>query len=149
MNMHAEQSTTVRGIVRAIEGDAALVEVEQGGCGRCHEEGGCGGQNLTQMFCSGPKSYQVANTFGAALGERVLIAVPAGSVRRTANLAYGLPLLGIIGGAALGTALAGDGGGVAGALLGGALVFAWVRRQTTGGAGKFSPRPHIVDRLDT
>ena len=40
-------------------------------------------------------------------------------------------------------------GAVAGALLGGVLVFAWVRRQTTGGAGKFSPRPHIVDRLDT
>ncbi len=148
MDKHAEPST-VRGIVRDIEGAAALVEVEQGGCGRCHEEGGCGGQNLTQMFCSGPKSYRVDNALGAQAGERVLIAVPAGSVRRTANLAYGLPLLGIIGGAVLGTAFAADLGGVLGALLGGGLVFAWVRRQTAADSGNFSPRPHIVDRLDS
>lgn len=142
------EHSTVRGVVRAVENGEALVEIEQGGCGRCHEEGGCGGQNLTQMFCAGPKSYRVENTVGARPGDHVVVAVAAGSVRRTANLAYGLPLLGIIGGALAGTAFAGDTGGVAGALLGGGSVFAWVRHRTMG-AGNFSPRPHIVDRADS
>lgn len=139
--------STVRGLVRAVEGAEALVEVEQGGCGRCHEEGGCGGQNLTQMFAAGPKAYRVDNPLGAAPGERVLVAIEAGSVRRTANLAYGLPLLGIIGGAVLGTAWAGDPGGVAGALLGGGAVLLAVRRKTQAGAGNPAARPHIVDRI--
>lgn len=103
-----DESITVRGVVRALDGDDALVEVEQGGCGRCHEEGGCGGQQLTQMFCSGPKSYRAENTIGAHVGDRVVVATSPGSIRRTANLAYGMPLLGAIGGALAGMFLGGD-----------------------------------------
>lgn len=84
--------TTIRAVVRALDGAHADVEVEQGGCGRCHEKGGCGGQQLTQMFCSGPKTYRVSNTVGAEVGDSVTIAIAAGSVRKTANLAYILPL---------------------------------------------------------
>ena len=88
--MNSEPST-VRAIVREINQADALVEVEQGGCGRCHEPGGCGGQQLTQMFCSTPKTYRVANEIGAGVGDRVTIAIAADSVRRTANLAYVQP----------------------------------------------------------
>lgn len=145
--MAHQQGSTVRAVVRAIDGPLALVEVEQGGCGRCHEEGGCGGQNLTQMLCSGPRSYRVSNPIAAQIGERVVVAIEAGSVRRTANLIYGLPLLGIIFGALLGTALAGDPGGVGGALIGGAAVLWVVRRRTAPSAGFSAPRPHIVERI--
>ena len=68
--MNSEPST-VRAIVREINQADALVEIEQGGCGRCHEPGGCGGQQLTQMFCSTPKTYRVANEIGAGVGDRV------------------------------------------------------------------------------
>lgn len=136
----------VRAIVRSLDGGDALVEVEQGGCGRCHEKGGCGGQHLTQMFCSGPRTYRLANRVGATAGERVTIAIAAGSIRRTANLAYGLPLTATIVGALLGTWQAGDLGGIAGAAGGLALAFAGVRILAGRGAGNPLSRPHIVSR---
>jgi sigma-E factor negative regulatory protein RseC len=98
------------------------------------------------MFCSGPRTYRVANRLGAAAGERVTIAVAAGSIRRTANLAYGLPLTATIAGALLGTWQAGDLGGIAGAAGGLALAFAGVRFLAGRGAGNPVSRPHIVSR---
>lgn len=141
-----EENSTIRAVVRSVDGDQALVEVEQGGCGRCHEKGGCGGQHLTQMFCSGPKTYRVDNLVAASVGERVTVAIAAGSVRRTANLAYGVPLLSVLIGATLGTQIGGDLGAVLGA--GGGLVLSvfYVRFRSRDGSGKFTERPHIISR---
>ena len=140
------EETTIRGRVRALEADEALVEVEQGGCGRCHEEGGCGGQQLTQMFCSGPKSYRVANPHGAQVGDQVTVAIAAGTIRQTANLAYGLPLTVTIAGAAIGTQINGDLGAMIGAAIGvvGSLIYIRRRAQSTG--GNLASRPYIVSR---
>lgn len=138
--------STVRGVVRAIDGLQAVVEIEHGGCGRCHEEGGCGGQQLTQMFCSGPKTYNVDNSLGALLGERVTIAIADGSVRRTANLAYGVPLISAIAGAALGAPLSGDAGAILGAGAGLVLSFFFIRFRAQGKAGNYAERPHIISR---
>jgi sigma-E factor negative regulatory protein RseC len=144
--MHGEGGSTVCGVVRAVDGQQAEVEVEQGGCGRCHEKGGCGGPNLTRMFASGPRSYRVDNQFGAAVGERVTIAIAEGSVRRAANLAYGVPLLAGIVGALLGTAVYGDPGGMLGALLAFSLAVIFVRRHAKNRSGNSSERPHIISR---
>lgn len=141
-----ENLITVRGVVRALDGDEALVEVEQGGCGRCHEEGGCGGQQLTQMFCSGPKSYRAENAVGAAVGDRVTVATLAGDIRKTANLAYGLPLLATILGAVFGMSVAGDLGGIGGAIVGVLGAFGFIRyRARQGEVGTFA-HPRIVSR---
>lgn len=144
--MNGQGCSTVCGIVRALDGQQADVEVEQGGCGRCHEKGGCGGQNLTRMFASGPRRYRVDNQFGAAVGERVTIAIADGSVRRAANLAYGVPLLAGIAGALVGTALYGDPGGMLGALLAFLLAMAFVRHRSKNRSGNSSEHPHIVSR---
>lgn len=141
-----DELITVRGVVRALEGGDALVEVEQGGCGRCHEEGGCGGQQLTQMFCSGPKSYRAENTIGAGIGDRVVVATPSGSVRRTANLAYGAPLLGAIAGAFVGMSIGGDPWAILGALCGLFAALAYVRFRTRLDVGSTQSRPHLVSR---
>ena len=140
------EQITIRAVVRAREGAIALVEVEQGGCGRCHEKGGCGGQHLTQMFCAGPKTYQVDNAIGAEIGDQVTIAVAAGSVRQTANLAYGVPLIACIGGAAIGASLAGDGGAVLGAAGGLVLSFLYIRFRSQANTGNSTERPHIISR---
>ncbi|MGE5472560.1 MAG: SoxR reducing system RseC family protein [Bacteroidota bacterium] len=140
-----QEASTIRAVVRALDGQEALVEVEQGGCGRCHEEGGCGGQQLAQMFCS-TKTYRVENTIKAAVGDHVTVAIAAGSVRRTANLAYGIPLLAILLGALLGMQLAGDGGAVLGAGAGLLLSFFYVRHRSRGAPGNPAERPHIVSR---
>ena len=138
--MYTEQ-TTIHAVVRSLEGRNAVVETEQGGCGRCHEKGGCGGQQLTQMFCNGKKIFQVDNAIGAAVGDRVTIAVAPGSVRRTANLAYVLPLIATIVGAALGALSAIMGGAVA--LI---ISFLYVIFRSQGDTGNFSGRPHIISR---
>jgi len=141
-----EQLATVRGVVRALDGQEAIVEVEQGGCGRCHEKGGCGGQQLTQMFCSGPKMYRADNPGGAGIGDRVQVAFGADAVRRSANLAYGLPVLSLLSGAGLGMQLAEDPGAMLGGVAG--LVAAWIflRRNTRPGSGKPRNRPYILSR---
>lgn len=140
------ESATIRAVVRALDGQEALVEVAQGGCGRCHEEGGCGGQHLTQMFCSSPKTYRVVNSLDARVGEAVTIAVAAGSIRRTANLVYGIPLLATILGAVLGVRLSGDVGAMSGAVLGMLVALAYVRHRSRSRAQSPAERPHIISR---
>jgi sigma-E factor negative regulatory protein RseC len=135
---------TVRGTVRGVDGSKAFVEVEQGGCGRCHEEGGCGGQPLTRMFCSGANVYRVDNAVRAGIGDRVEIAVKPGSLRRSANRAYLFPLAAGIGGGALGMAVGGDPLSIAGFLLGVAAAFLALRHYA--GAGNPSSRPYIISR---
>lgn len=139
-------TNTIRATVTAVVGEEAMVQVKQGGCGRCHEKGGCGGQQLTQMFCGAPKMYRVDNPLGAVVGDEVEIAIAPGSVRKTANLAYGLPLLACIAAAVAGTALAGDPGGIAGAVGGLSLAWWWVRRRAQSALGKSSARPYILSR---
>lgn len=138
------EKVTIQAVVRSLDGDIAHVEVEHGGCGRCHEEGGCGGQQLTQMFCGGPKTYDLENKIGAAIGDKVTVAIGAGNVRRTANLAYGIPLLATIAGAAAGAALGGDLEAVGGAV--GALVvaFLYVIVRVRSGSKDISVRPYML-----
>jgi sigma-E factor negative regulatory protein RseC len=143
--MSTEQPT-IKAIVRTVDGTHAHVEVEHGGCGRCHEEGGCGGQQLTQMFCGGPKTYHVENTIGAAVGDRVTVAIAAGSVRRSANQAYVLPLISAIGGAALGATFGGDLSAILGAGAGLGIAFVYVILRSREHTGNLAERPHIISR---
>lgn len=137
---------TIRAVVRSIDGDDALVEVEQGGCGRCHEEGGCGGQHLTQAFCSGPKTWRARNDIGAAVGDPVRVAVSSESLRLSANLAYGLPLLAAIGGACAGMLMAGELVAILGAAAGLSAAFYWLRIRSRRESGNPGACPHIISR---
>lgn len=143
--MSTEQ-TTIKAIVRNVDGKFVDVEVEQGGCGRCHEEGGCGGQQLTQMFCSGPKTHRVENTVDAEIGDRVTLAIAAGSVRRTANFAYILPLTVTIVGALIGALFGGDANAMIGAGLGLTIAYLYVITRSHGTAENLAERTHIVSR---
>lgn len=141
------ETTVIRARVSSVDAAGAVVEVAQGGCGRCHEKGGCGGQHLTQAFCTGPRSYRVDNPIGAQAGDTVSVAVVAGTLRRSANLAYGLPVLGLIGGAAAGTGLAGDIGAISGGFIGMAGAFLLAARKSRQPVGEPGARPHIIARL--
>lgn len=138
------EGSTIRATVRQVNDAWADVEVAQGGCGRCHEKGGCGGQHLTQMFCSGPRHYQV-KIRGAQLGDEVIVAVSAGNVRRSANMAYGLPLLTLFVGAVLGAQLGQDPGAMLGAALGPRYQFC-ASGKNASARWKFLEHPYIVSR---
>lgn len=86
------------GTVVRREGDNAIVKVvRSGGCGRCHEIGGCGGDGHEQRC----EEFFVDNVFGAQDGQRVTIEIPEGVALKAAVLMYGIPLLALLGGAAL------------------------------------------------
>jgi len=111
------------GTITALDGKYALVLMDESGCGRCHEQGGCGGNNLGKMFCSTPRTFRVLNPRNSVIGERVTIAIAEGVVRRSATLVYGLPLLALFVGALAGSALAGETGAIVGSTIG--LLFSW------------------------
>lgn len=137
---------SARGVVRSLDGDFALIEIAQGGCGRCHEKGGCGGQSLTQALCTSPKTYRVLNPEQLPVGSEITVAISAGAVRTGANLAYVVPLLALIVGAVLGQRVAGEPGAFAGALVG--LGAAWVhlRRQQASQLENPDCQPYIIRR---
>ena len=112
------------GIIIELDGEYAMVRMDETGCGRCHEPGGCGGNNIGKMFCSAPRVFRVLNPDQTAVGARVTIAIAEGAVRRSAVLAYGLPLLALFLGAFCGSALAGESGAIIGAACG--LLVAWM-----------------------
>lgn len=119
-----------QGVVSSIRGEVATVEVvvSDGGCGRCHETGGCASQNLSRSLCDRVKSIEVVNSLNASVGERVQIQLDEKSLRNLVTRLYFLPLLSILLGAGLGQGLTGDSsaGAVAGALAGLVLAFVWV-----------------------
>lgn len=117
----------VNGVVRRLEGAYAWVDVSVAqGCGRCSEPGGCGGVNIAKPFGASVQVLKVANDAGAVVGEQVGVVIDDGLPLKAAFRAYAVPVLGVIAGAALGTALAPAGNvdliAGAGALLGGGLA---------------------------
>ena len=120
-----------RAIIVQVEGRQALVQASQvNGCEQCNGNG-CGASRLTKLFCTKPRQFEVDNPINARVGDEVVISVPEGALLRGAGLVYLFPLLLLVTGAMLGSALAGlssspvrhDEYAVAGALLGVAAGF--------------------------
>ena len=112
------------GTITALDSEYAIVKMDETGCGRCNEEGGCGGNNLGKMLCSAPRTFRVLNPKRSAIGDRVTIAIAEGAVRRSAVLVYAMPLLALFAGAFCGTSVAGEAGAIFGAVSG--LLLAWL-----------------------
>jgi len=111
------------GTITALDHPYAQVRMDETGCGRCHEAGGCGGNTMSKLFCSTPRTFRVLNHGPLGVGDRVTIVIAEGAVRRSATLAYGCPLLALFVGAIAGSLLAGEMGAMAGSLCG--VLAAW------------------------
>lgn len=133
------------GVVVDVDGESAIVKMDETGCGRCHEEGGCGGNNIGQLFCSSPRVFRVLNDRRAVIGERVTIAALGGSVRQSAVLAYGLPLLCLFVGAVLGAEFFGDTGAIFGAIGGLFCAWACLKCAVISHKSSFDSAPFIKD----
>jgi sigma-E factor negative regulatory protein RseC len=132
-----------QGSVTAVDGEYATVRMDESGCGRCHEEGGCGGNNLGKMFCSTPRTFRVPNPGNAVVGDHVQVMIADGVVRRSAARAYVFPLFALFAGALGGSALAGEPGAIIGAFS--CLLVAWflLRRAQLGDAQRQDFQPSI------
>jgi sigma-E factor negative regulatory protein RseC len=110
--------------VTRLDGDHAIVELtgrSDGGCGRCHEPGGCGGSAVIgQLFGPRRKSFRVPNVIGAAQGEPVFVELGEGALLKVALMVYFLPVVLLVAGAFLGMALVPESSDLA-AAAGGAI----------------------------
>lgn len=131
------------GAIAALDGEYAIVLIDETGCGRCHEEGGCGGNTIGKMFCATPRTFRVLNPGNFRVGDRVKIAIAESAVRRSALLVYVLPLLALFAGALGGTAVADEAGAIVGAIAG--LLCAWLALRHALARGTPDPRfqPYI------
>ena len=92
-----------RVVVRQLADGEILVEPLDHGCGRCQEPGGCGG---AMTSCSKPRLFQAQDTMGVKVGEVVEVAIGAGRLARAVTYTYLFPLVGLVLGALLTSALA-------------------------------------------
>lgn len=112
------------GIVRELEGSQALVEVQRRtACGGCASQDGCGTSVIAAWFGRRPSRLWVRAPTPVRVGETVVVSLPEAMLLQASLLMYLLPVLGLVGGAALGSLLAGaaTGGdlpGIAGGVLG-------------------------------
>lgn len=101
----------IEAVVTRTEEGHAFVKVSEnpGGCGRCHEEGGCSTGVLTQIFKrQSCREFRLPNDIGARQGDRVLVSLEDGATLKAALAVYMLPVVCVLAGAWIGTWL--DGG---------------------------------------
>jgi len=145
-----------RALVVEIDGRHALVQANQAdGCGQCHGKG-CGSGQLSRLFCSKPRQFQVDNPINACVGDEVIVSVVEGAVMRGIGLVYLIPMVLLLMGSTLGSILAQqpgqeDGFAAAGALFGLALGFViakWISwRQAGSGLQPYIARRYRQELL--
>lgn len=155
----AEREAQVIEVIPATRPEApglARLQFEvSGGCGRCHETGGCGGVSIAQPLCSKPKTLLVADGIGVQVGDKVMVAIPDALLSQGVTRAYLIPLVLLFIGSALGGILlpqvlpiqwlvTPDIGAIAGAGMG--LMAAWWQLQRNQQRGAMVA-PRIVRRL--
>ena len=117
-----------------VERDRAWVRVteRQGGCGRCDEPGGCRSMRITEAFGPSNSVFAVQDTLGVQQGDRVRLCIPEHAPLRAAMMSYGLGVVLMLLGAALGNQLAGTGNADVHAAVGaaGGLLLAYVLNRT-------------------
>lgn len=135
--------------VERCEGELAWVSIRpHTPCGHCDPKTGCKSVAITRLFGAAQQSYQVKNTLGAKPNDWVKVAVNDGVLLSTALWAYGFPLLLLIVGALMGSALASPARAEVFSLLGAVIGFAasfFILRWRNHSAQAMQPR--IVEIL--
>jgi len=107
-------------VTRAESGEAWVrIDDRPGGCGRCDEPGGCRSTGLAYALKAPGKVFRLPNQIGAEAGDTVRLRIDDAAPLRGALLGYGLGVVLLLAGAALGTAWAAEGQGDLFALAGG------------------------------
>ncbi len=87
------------GTVVEVSGSIARIEIEaKPHCSHC---------KICDVGREGERILETENTVGASPGDKVILEVPPGQIIKTSLVVYGVPLLGLVGGVALGYLVAG------------------------------------------
>ncbi|MBN8440436.1 MAG: SoxR reducing system RseC family protein [Thauera sp.] len=73
-----------------------------GGCGRCDEPGGCRSVQITHAFGLPRDEFSLPLVAGVEAGDRLRVSIPEGGPLRAALASYGLGVVLLLAGAALG-----------------------------------------------
>lgn len=131
-------TTDAWGTIIASDEQQATVRMDESGCGRCGEPGGCAGNHAGKLFCSTPRTFRIPNAEHRSVGERVRISVVNGSVGRSALHAYVFPLLTLLAGALSGSALGDEAGAIGGSIAG--LLIGWLGLRQAQRRSRRDPR---------
>ncbi len=144
-----------------LETQAVVVRIEDGvtyvqserpsGCGHCSAQGGCASGTLAQIFGTGRTAFAASNGVDARVGESVIIGVEEGALLSSTVAVYLVPLVLLIAGAALGTAVSRPAGNpdlysVIGAVSGLVLGTVWIRLFSATRRTRSRYRPTILGR---
>ncbi|WP_221799087.1 SoxR reducing system RseC family protein [Oceanobacter mangrovi] len=88
------------------EGGVWVESEQKSSCGGCQAKSGCGQSALEKI--GRPVRLWVDTTESLAVGQRVVLDLPEGSLLLSSMTLYGLPLAGLIGGAVVGQAAGGE-----------------------------------------
>lgn len=111
-------------VVVAVDERHVTIRVEESGCGRCHQAGGCGSNSLGKLFCQTPRVFRIVNNGDYAVGARVRVGIADGAIGKSVWLSYVVPLLAVLVGAVAGSLVNGEIGAIAGAV--GGLFCGWL-----------------------
>ena len=134
-------------VVLRVENDHAWVRIRpHAPCGHCDPETGCKTVAMTRMFSGNKQEFTVLNPIAAREGDLVKVAIADGVLLKSALRGYGLPLAGVLAGAAAGRLLFGAEGAdlasLAGAIAGAVLALGVLRYHPRSPADE----PRIVSR---
>lgn len=111
-------------VAEVAEGGVWVEAVQQSACSGCNARSGCGQHSLSKL--GRPMRLWVDGGAGLQAGQEVVLSMPSGGLAMSALMLYGLPLLGLIGGALAGQ-LYSDSAAAVAALAGLAAGFAGAR----------------------
>ncbi|MBI5897776.1 MAG: SoxR reducing system RseC family protein [Rhodocyclales bacterium] len=115
-------------VVIQVSGGEVVVELpaRAAACGACKDSAACG-EGLPGE--GGVRRYRLANRIGARVGDHVQLGIADGMLWQASLASYVLPLLMALASAWVGQGWGGDGGAVAGLLLGLACGLWLLRRR--------------------
>lgn len=92
-----------RAVVLESNGEHAVVETQkESSCNHCEVGHGCGLNVLSKVFGNRAKKMLVINPIDANVGDPVIIGIEESALIRGSLAVYGVPLVGLIGGALFG-----------------------------------------------
>lgn|SRR5690554_1744886 len=119
-------------ILTVHNGRARLAVLDrQEGCGRCDEPGGCRSVRIAYALRPPKSEFELPDTLGVKVGDEVVLQMPDGVALRGALASYGLGVLLMIGGAALGNLLVGGDGAAAVGAAAGLVLAVCIHRALT------------------